>query len=115
MTVVVIGGSGLIGSNLAEVLVGAQVVVDVSNSPSFEDGPAWDFFTTATGNLLTAGEPVLGTREVGGPARYRLDELVRARLRAQSDDRNVATDPQAPYFGVVLDDWLVDNAAAPVR
>ena len=37
-------------------LTGAQVVVDVANSPSFEDGPAWDFFTTATGNLLTAAE-----------------------------------------------------------
>ena len=83
MLVVVIGGTGLIGSKvvaklsehgheaiaaspetgvntltgegLAEALRGAQVVVDVSNSPSFEDGPAWDFFTTATGNLLAAG------------------------------------------------------------
>jgi uncharacterized protein YbjT (DUF2867 family) len=39
-SVVVVGGSGLIGSKvvarLAEVLSGAQVVVDVSNSPSFE-------------------------------------------------------------------------------
>lgn len=84
MLVVVIGGTGLIGSKvvtklkehghdaiaaspetgvntltgegLAEALSGAQVVVDVSNSPSFEDGPAWDFFTTATGNLLAAGK-----------------------------------------------------------
>lgn len=84
MKVVVIGGTGLIGSQvvaklgehgheaiaaspatgvdvitgagLADALAGAQVVVDVANSPSFEDGPAWDFFTTATGNLLTAEE-----------------------------------------------------------
>ena len=84
MKVVVIGGTGLIGSKtvatlaehghvaiaaspasgvnaftgegLAEVLAGAQVVVDVSNSPSFDDGPSWDFFTTATANLLTASE-----------------------------------------------------------
>jgi uncharacterized protein YbjT (DUF2867 family) len=50
------GVNTLTGEGLAEVLTGAQVLVDVSNSPSFEDGPAWDFFTTATGNLLTAGE-----------------------------------------------------------
>ena len=253
MKVVVIGGTGLIGSKvvakltehgheaiaaspetgvntltgegLDEVLTGAQAAVDVSNSPSFEDGPAWDFFTTATGNLLTAGEaagvihyvalsvvgtdrllasgyfraknaqeqliseatipfsivratqfyefvgriadsatdgdtvrissalcqpmaaddvatavartavgqPVGGILEVAGPDRYPLDDLVRARLRASSDSRRVVTDPQARYYGVVLDentlvpattarvfstrfeDWLIDNAPAPVR
>jgi hypothetical protein len=84
MKVVVIGGTGLIGSKvvaklsqhgheaiaaapntgvntltgegLAEALTGAQVVIDVANSPSSEDGPALDFFTTATGNVLTAAE-----------------------------------------------------------
>jgi uncharacterized protein YbjT (DUF2867 family) len=81
MKIVVIGGSGLIGSKvvtklrenghdavaaspssgvntltgkgLAEVLRGAPVVVDVSNSPSFADGPVMEFFKTSTGNLLT--------------------------------------------------------------
>ena len=81
MKIVVIGGSGLIGSKvvtilreqghdpvaaspnsgvntltgegLAEVLVGASVVVDVSNSPSFEDAAVMEFFKTSTGNLLT--------------------------------------------------------------
>jgi uncharacterized protein YbjT (DUF2867 family) len=80
MKIVVIGGSGLIGSKLvnklrehghealaaspnsgvdtltgeglAEALKGASVVVDVSNSPSFEEKAALDFFTAATGNLL---------------------------------------------------------------
>jgi uncharacterized protein YbjT (DUF2867 family) len=80
MKIVVIGGSGLIGSKLvnklgelghqavpaspdsgvntvtgeglAEVLEGAAVVVDVSNSPSFED--ALTFFETSTRNLLDA-------------------------------------------------------------
>ena len=80
MKIVVIGGSGLIGSKLvkklrelghtalaaspnsgvntltgeglAEALKGASVVVDVSNSPSFEEKASLDFFTTATGNLL---------------------------------------------------------------
>ena len=81
MKIVVIGGSGLIGSKvvtmlrehgheavaaspnsgvntltgegLAEVLKGASVVVDVSNSPSFEDAAVLEFFKTSTGNLLT--------------------------------------------------------------
>ncbi|MET7348320.1 SDR family oxidoreductase [Streptomyces mirabilis] len=82
MKVVVIGGTGLIGSQLvgklnenghdavaaspntgvntltgeglAEVLEGASVVVDVSNSPSFEDEAVMDFFRTSTANLLKA-------------------------------------------------------------
>jgi uncharacterized protein YbjT (DUF2867 family) len=82
MKVVVVGGSGLIGSKvvarlaedgheaiaaspksgvntvtgqgLAEVLAGAQVVVDVSNSPSLQDQAALEFFTTSTANLLAA-------------------------------------------------------------
>ena len=89
MKIVVIGGSGLIGSKLvnklrehgheavaaspnsgvntltgeglAEVLNGASVVVDVSNSPSFEEAAAMNFFTTATGNLLRY-EQVAGVR-----------------------------------------------------
>jgi uncharacterized protein YbjT (DUF2867 family) len=82
MKIVVIGGTGLIGSlavsklqahgheavaaapntgvntltgeGLAEVLQGAAVVVDVSNSPSFEDAAVLHFFETSTRNLLTA-------------------------------------------------------------
>ncbi|WP_128381536.1 SDR family oxidoreductase [Streptomyces cavernae] len=82
MKVVVIGGTGLIGSKLvsklnqhgheavaaapntgvntltgeglAEVLEGASVVVDVSNSPSFEDQAAMEFFRTSTTNLVKA-------------------------------------------------------------
>jgi len=48
------GVNTLTGEGLAEVLSGAQVVVDVSNSPSFEAEPALEFFTTSTGNLLAA-------------------------------------------------------------
>jgi uncharacterized protein YbjT (DUF2867 family) len=48
------GVNTLTGEGLAEVLSGAQVVVDVSNSPSFEARAALDFFTTSTGNLLAA-------------------------------------------------------------
>jgi uncharacterized protein YbjT (DUF2867 family) len=47
------GVNTLTGEGLADVLAGASVVVDVSNSPSFEDAAVVDFFTTQTRNLLT--------------------------------------------------------------
>ncbi|OLT18162.1 NmrA family transcriptional regulator [Pseudonocardia sp. CNS-139] len=225
MKVVVIGGTGLIGSKLvaklrehgheavpaapntgvntltgeglAEVLDGAAVVVDVSNSPSFADDAVMEFFRTATTNLLdhsgkagvghyvalsvvgtqrlaesgyfrakivqesliresgrpysivhatqffefgkaiadfstvegvvrlpsalfqpmaaedvasaawgrvAAGEPLNGIREVGGPERLRIDEFVRRVLAAKGDPREVVTDEDATYYGVVLND-----------
>src|ERR671914_2860691 len=48
------GVNTLTGEGLADVLQGASVVVDVSNSPSFEDAAVMEFFTTSTGNLLAA-------------------------------------------------------------
>jgi uncharacterized protein YbjT (DUF2867 family) len=82
MKIVVIGGTGLIGSKLVarlvahghdavpaspgtgvntltgegltEALTGADVVVDVSNSPSFEDTAVLEFFKTSTRNILNA-------------------------------------------------------------
>ena len=48
------GVNTLTGEGLAEVLQGASVVVDVSNSPSFEDAAVMEFFTTSTRNLLEA-------------------------------------------------------------
>ncbi|MFE3289997.1 SDR family oxidoreductase [Rhodococcus sp. NPDC059234] len=48
------GVNTLTGEGLAEALAGADVVVDVSNSPSFEDGPVMEFFTTSTTNLEAA-------------------------------------------------------------
>ena len=46
------GVNTLTGEGLAEVLQGASVVVDVSNSPSFEEAAVMEFFTTSTRNLL---------------------------------------------------------------
>ncbi|MEU7954652.1 SDR family oxidoreductase [Micromonospora chalcea] len=88
MKVVVIGGSGLIGSKLvkildaqgheavaaspktgvntltgegvAEALTGAGAVVDVSNSPSLEGSAALEFFETSTRNLLAAADAGVG-------------------------------------------------------
>ncbi|WP_426186815.1 SDR family oxidoreductase [Microbacterium sp. TWP3-1-2b2] len=48
------GVNTLTGEGLAEVLAGANVVVDVSNSPSFAPDDVLEFFTTSTRNLLEA-------------------------------------------------------------
>jgi uncharacterized protein YbjT (DUF2867 family) len=48
------GVNTLTGEGLAEALAGAEVVVDVSNSPSFEDSAVLEFFQTSTGNILAA-------------------------------------------------------------
>ena len=48
------GVNTLTGKGLAEVLEGTSVVVDVSNSPSFEDAAVMEFFKTSTGNLLAS-------------------------------------------------------------
>jgi uncharacterized protein YbjT (DUF2867 family) len=220
--IVVIGGSGLIGSKLvtklrgqgheaiaaspksgvntltgeglAEALKGASVVVDVTNSPSWEDAAVLKFFETSTRNQLTyeaaagvghhvalsvvgterllasgffrakmaqenlikassipytiiratqffefvkgiadfstegnkvrlptafiqpmaaddvasavgriaTGAPVNGIVEIGGPEKFRLDELVRQGLAAHKDPREVVADPNARYYGVEL-------------
>jgi uncharacterized protein YbjT (DUF2867 family) len=222
MKIAVIGGNGLIGSRLvaklderghetiaaspstgvdtltgrglADAVAGAAVVVDVSNSPSFEDVAALEFFDTSTRNLLaaeaaagvghhvalsvvgtarltasgyfrakvaqeqliksssipysivratqfyeflssiaadatdgttvrlppaliqpiaaddvasalgriSAGSPLNGIVEIAGPAQFRLDELIRVRLSASGDPREVITDPDAAYFGIKL-------------
>jgi uncharacterized protein YbjT (DUF2867 family) len=222
MKIVVIGGSGLIGSKLViklrelgheaiaaspssgvntltgeglgEALKGASVVVDVSNSPSFEDAAVLKFFETSTRNLLTyeaaagvehhvalsvvgtdrlsesgyfrakiaqekmiessaipytivhatqffeflkqladisfdadkvrlppvlfqpiaaedvasalvriaVGPPVNGVVEIGGPEQFRMDELVRKRLAALKDPREVIADPEARYSGAKI-------------
>jgi uncharacterized protein YbjT (DUF2867 family) len=49
-----LGVNTLTGEGLAAVLAGAQVVVDVSNSPSFEDQAVLEFFETSTRNILAA-------------------------------------------------------------
>lgn len=222
MKIVVIGGTGLIGSKLvtklkaggheavaaapnsgvntltgeglADVLKGAQVVVDVSNSPSFEDAAVMNFFQTSTRNLLSyeaaasvshhvalsivgserlpesgymrakvaqeklikegsipysiihstqffefvkriadeattgnsvrlppvlfqpiasddvvsalfevaTSSPLNGAIEIAGPEAFRFDELIRQRLRALNDSREVVADPNARYFGTEL-------------
>jgi uncharacterized protein YbjT (DUF2867 family) len=224
MKIVVIGGTGLIGSKvvknlreqghealvatpdtgvntitgegLAKALEGASVVIDVSNSPSFEDAAVLKFFETATSNVLAAeavagvphhvalsvvgterlqesgyfraklrqeqliqgspipysivhatqffefvktiagaatqgdtvhlapvliqpmasddvaaavtrvalGAPLNGIVEVAGPEQLRLDAMIRWGLQQKNDARTVVADPQARYYGALLDE-----------
>ena len=55
------GVNTLTGEGLAEVMKGTDVVVDVSNSPSFEDAAVLNFFKTSTTNILAA-EAAAGVR-----------------------------------------------------
>jgi uncharacterized protein YbjT (DUF2867 family) len=193
------------GQGLAEVLKGVQVIVDASNSPTFEPQAVIEFFKTSTGNLLKYGvaagvhhlvvlsvvgtdrlskspyfqakglqekliresglpysivratqffefvktiadistqgnqvrvppvliqpmasedvakavatisvaAPVNGTVEVGGPDKFRLDELIRLALNAIGDTREVVADPNSTYYGVhVSERTLVPEDAA---
>ena len=223
MKIVVIGGTGMLGSKvvaslhehghealaaspqsgvdtitgegLAEALAGAEVVVDASNAPVWDDAAVLEFFQTSSRNLteaaasagvrhyvamsivgadrlpesgylrakvaqeevvksaavpftlaratqffefigriadsctsgstvrvtparfqpaavaelgaavadVAAGEPANGIVEVAGPEPLRMDEAITRLLSAGGDPRTVVTDPEAPYFGTVLD------------
>ena len=50
------GADVLTGAGLVEALTGAQVLVDVVNSPSFEDDPVLKFFTASSANLVAAAK-----------------------------------------------------------
>ncbi|WP_422748529.1 SDR family oxidoreductase [Mycobacterium sp. WMMD1722] len=49
------GADVLTGEGLDNALAGADVLIDVTNSPSLEDGPVIDFFSRSTANLVAAG------------------------------------------------------------
>jgi uncharacterized protein YbjT (DUF2867 family) len=233
MKIVVVGGTGLIGAKLvnnlrqlgqevvaaspssgvntitgeglAKALTGAQVVVDVSNAPAWEDKAVLEFFETSARNLLAAeaaagvghhvalsvvgterllasgyfrakmaqenlikassipytivratqffefmggiaqfstvgqtvhlppalwqpiaaddvasglaevalGAPVNGMIEMAGPERAGLDEMVRRFLGATKDPREVITDADARYYGLVVNDQSLTPGADP--
>ena len=199
------GVNAVTGEGLATALSAAQVVIDVANSPSFEDKAVMDFFE-ASGRNLAAAEaaagvkhhvalsvvgtdrllesgyfrgkmaqekliaaspipytivratqffefmgaianssvdgqtvrlssalmqplvsddvadalvnaaldaPVNGMIEVAGPERAPLDQFVRQFLSATQDQRNVVTDAQARYFGLVLNDQSLNPGDNP--
>jgi uncharacterized protein YbjT (DUF2867 family) len=62
---------------------------------------------------VSVNSPLNSVVEIGGPEAFPLDELVRRSFTARHDPREVISDPQAPYFGAVLDERsLVPGAGA---
>jgi uncharacterized protein YbjT (DUF2867 family) len=125
MKIVVIGGSGLIGTNLvnrlrqrghevvaaspasgvntitgeglAKALAGAQVVVDVANSPSFEDKAVLEFFETSGRNLLAA-EAAAGVRHHVALSIVGTDRLSESGyMRAKMAQENLIKASGIPY------------------
>src|SRR2546427_13063998 len=60
---------------------------------------AADDVASAVGRIAT-DSPVNGTVEIGGPEKFRLDELARQGLAAHKDPREGVADPKARYYGV---------------
>lgn len=125
MKIVIIGGTGLIGSKLTvnlrerghdvvaasphtgvntitgegleEVLQGAEVVVDVANSPSFEDKAVLEFFKTSGSNLLAA-EHRAGVRHHVALSVVGTDRLQESGyFRGKKAQENLVVDSGIPY------------------
>jgi uncharacterized protein YbjT (DUF2867 family) len=81
----------LTGDGLGTAMAGARVVVDLANSPSFEDGAALDFFRTAGRNLLAAEADagvshhlalsVVGTEKLSASGYFRAKQAQEALIR----------------------------------
>jgi uncharacterized protein YbjT (DUF2867 family) len=70
-------------------------------APAFVQPESADDVAAALADVAV-GEPVNGVVELGGPERFRLDELARRVLRAYDDPRRVTADVHARYFGAEL-------------
>ena len=147
MKVVVIGGTGLIGSKLveklkehgheavpaspntgvntltgeglAEVLEGAPVVVDVSNSPSFADDAVMEFFRTSTTNLLKAEAEagvrhhvalsVVGTDRLLGSGYFRAKQVQEDLIKASDIPYTIVHATQFFEFAKGLADGVTEG------
>jgi uncharacterized protein YbjT (DUF2867 family) len=147
MKIVVIGGTGLIGSKvvarlgehgheavaaspntgvntltgegLAEVLQGASVVVDVSNSPSFDDEAVMDFFRTSTTNLLKAETEagvahhvalsVVGTDRLLGSGYFRAKQAQEDLIKASGNPYSIVHATQFFEFAKGLADGVTEG------
>jgi uncharacterized protein YbjT (DUF2867 family) len=124
MKIVVIGGTGLIGSKvvakltqkgheaiaaapntgvntitgerLKEVITGAQVVIDLANSPSFEDKAVPEFFETSGRNLLAA-EDAAGVRHHIALSIVGIDRTDNSYFRAKVTQEKLIKTSSIPY------------------
>lgn len=91
------GADVLTGEGLPEALAGADVLVDVTNSPSFDDEPVMKFFTAATANVVAAAK-------AAGVGHYVALSIVGADglpesgyMRAKVVQENTITESGLPY------------------
>ena len=124
MKIVVIGGTGLIGSKTVAILrqrghevvaaspntgvntitgeglkgalAGAQVVIDLANSPSFEDKAVLDFFETSEGHLLPA-EASAGVRHHVALSNVAIDRTDNGYFRAKVAQERLIKASGVPY------------------
>src|SRR5215470_896752 len=124
MKIVIIGGTGLIGSKtvailrrgghevvaaspnsgvntitgegLNEAMAGAQVVIDLANSPSFEDKAVLDFFETSGRNLLAA-ETAANVRHHVAPSIVATDRTDNGYFRAKLAQEKLIEAAGVPY------------------
>jgi uncharacterized protein YbjT (DUF2867 family) len=124
MKIIVIGGTGLIGvktaailrqgghevvaaspqsgintitgEGLKEVMVGAQVVIDLANSPSFEDKAVLEFFETSGRNLLAA-ETAAGVRHHVALSIVAIDRTDNGYFRAKVAQERLIVASGTPY------------------
>jgi uncharacterized protein YbjT (DUF2867 family) len=91
------GVNTLTGEGLAEALDGADVVVDVSNSPSFADAAVLEFFQTSTGNIVRA-EKAAGVKHHVALSVVGADRLPDSGyLRAKVAQEQLIRDSSTPY------------------
>jgi uncharacterized protein YbjT (DUF2867 family) len=64
---------------------------------------AADAVASAVARAAT-GEPINGTLEIAGPEQFGLDELIRKGLSFRGHPREVVADPEARYFGAILEE-----------
>src|SRR6202048_3644028 len=124
MKIVVIGGTGLIGSKtvailrqgghevvaaspqsgintitgegLKEAMAGAQVVIDLTNSPSFEDGAVLEFFETS-GRKLVPAEAAAGVRHHVALSIVAIDRTDNGYFRAKVAQEKLIETSGIPY------------------
>ena len=91
------GVNTLTGEGLAEVMKGTDVVVDVSNSPSFADEAVMNFFRTSTSNVLAA-EKAAGVRHHVALSVVGTDRLSESGyMRAKIAQEKLIEDSSIPY------------------
>jgi len=91
------GVNTLTGEGLAQALMGAQVVVDVANSPSFEDKAALEFFERSGHNLLAA-EAAAGVQHHVALSVVGTDRLLASGyFRAKMAQENLIKASKIPY------------------